>query len=110
MSQVDYVVLARYMQVLPPASVGSTRGEDHQSAPRSAARLSGDSALSRCLSVPNAGLAYHFIVPELDAGNQIIEQTSFSVPPGTSLESIRLGQEDERGVLWKEFGGLQRKK
>jgi formyltetrahydrofolate deformylase len=41
------------------------------------------------------GATCHFIVPELDAGNQIICQTSFSVRPGVSLAEItRLGQED----------------
>ena len=41
------------------------------------------------------GATCHFIVPELDAGNQIICQTSFSVRPGAALDEIeRLGQED----------------
>ena len=41
------------------------------------------------------GATCHFIVPELDAGNQIIEQKTFTVPPGTSLEEIkRVGNED----------------
>jgi formyltetrahydrofolate deformylase len=41
------------------------------------------------------GATCHFIVPELDAGNQIIHQTTFTVPPGMRLdEIIRLGQVD----------------
>ena len=41
------------------------------------------------------GATCHFIVPELDAGNQIINQSTFTVPPGMKLdEIIRLGQED----------------
>jgi formyltetrahydrofolate deformylase len=41
------------------------------------------------------GATSHFIVPELDAGNQIICQTTFSVRPGTPLnEILRRGQED----------------
>jgi formyltetrahydrofolate deformylase len=41
------------------------------------------------------GATCHFIVPELDAGNQIIYQSTFTVPPGTKLDEItRLGQED----------------
>jgi formyltetrahydrofolate deformylase len=41
------------------------------------------------------GCTCHFIVPELDAGNQIIQQSTFTVPPGTRLEEIiRIGQED----------------
>ena len=41
------------------------------------------------------GATCHFIVPELDAGNQIINQSTFSVPPGTSIDEIvRRGQEE----------------
>ena len=41
------------------------------------------------------GATCHFIVPELDAGNQIINQTTYTVPPGAKLdEVIRLGQEE----------------
>ncbi|MEC7109575.1 MAG: formyltransferase family protein [Planctomycetota bacterium] len=96
--QVDYVVLARYMQVLPPASCWKYAGGriinlHHGLLPGfPGIRPYHDAYQSRMLVY---GATCHFIVPELDAGNQIIEQTSFSVPPGTSLEStIRLGQED----------------
>ncbi len=34
------------------------------------------------------GATCHFIVPELDAGNQTINQSTFSVDPGTRLEEI----------------------
>jgi formyltetrahydrofolate deformylase len=41
------------------------------------------------------GATCHFIVPELDAGNQIIHQQTMSVPPGSKLEEIiRRGCED----------------
>jgi len=41
------------------------------------------------------GATCHFIVPELDAGNQIIQQSTFTVPPGTPLAEItRIGQQD----------------
>jgi formyltetrahydrofolate deformylase len=41
------------------------------------------------------GATCHFIVPELDAGNQIIYQSTYTVPPGMKLEDIiRLGQLD----------------
>ena len=41
------------------------------------------------------GATCHFIVPELDAGNQIIYQSTFTVPPGMSRdEIIRRGQAD----------------
>ncbi len=40
------------------------------------------------------GATCHFIVPELDAGNQIINQTTFTVAPGTSRdEIIRRGEQ-----------------
>ena len=40
------------------------------------------------------GATCHFIVPELDAGNQTINQSTFYVAPGTKLEEIiRIGQE-----------------
>ncbi|MCA9060313.1 MAG: formyltetrahydrofolate deformylase, partial [Planctomycetaceae bacterium] len=35
------------------------------------------------------GATVHFIVPELDAGNQIIYQSSFNVLPGTPLSDIK---------------------
>ena len=51
-----------------------------------------DAYASRMLTY---GATCHFIVPELDAGNQIIHQSTFTVPPGTKLdEIIRSGQED----------------
>jgi hypothetical protein len=39
------------------------------------------------------GATAHFIVPELDAGGQIIQQVTFTVAPGTPLEEVvRTGQ------------------
>ena len=41
------------------------------------------------------GATVHFIVPELDAGNQIIHQSTFTVVPGTRIEEIkRQGETD----------------
>jgi hypothetical protein len=41
------------------------------------------------------GATVHFIVPELDAGDQIIHQDTFTVPPGTPLtDIIRRGERD----------------
>jgi formyltetrahydrofolate deformylase len=34
------------------------------------------------------GATCHFIIPELDAGNQTINQRTFAVAPGTSLEKV----------------------
>ncbi|MEZ6045112.1 MAG: hypothetical protein R3C11_05935 [Planctomycetaceae bacterium] len=50
----------------------------------------------------------HFIIPELDAGNQIINQGTFSVPPGTPIEEIkRQGETDnEPSCLVEGFAVL----
>jgi formyltetrahydrofolate deformylase len=41
------------------------------------------------------GATCHFIVPELDAGNQTIYQSTFNVAPGTGIDEIvRIGQQD----------------
>jgi formyltetrahydrofolate deformylase len=34
------------------------------------------------------GATCHFIIPELDAGNQTINQRTFSVDPGTPLDQV----------------------
>ena len=53
------------------------------------------------------GATCHFIVPELDAGNQIIQQSTFTVPPGTPLEEIiQRGESDNEPVCLAE--GLRR--
>jgi formyltetrahydrofolate deformylase len=41
------------------------------------------------------GATCHFIIPELDAGNQTINQRTFSVAPGTPLESVIATGESE---------------
>lgn len=96
--QVDYVILARYMRVLPPASCWSYAGGriinlHHGLLPSfPGMRPYHEAYASRMLTY---GATCHFIVPELDAGNQIINQATFTVPPGTPLEDIvRRGQED----------------
>ncbi|MFT7640110.1 MAG: formyltetrahydrofolate deformylase [Pirellulaceae bacterium] len=96
--KVDYVVLARYMRVLPAASCWKYAGGriinlHHGLLPSFPGfRPYHDAYASRMLTF---GATCHFIVPELDAGNQTIEQTTFSVPPGTKIEDvIRIGQED----------------
>jgi formyltetrahydrofolate deformylase len=95
---VDYVILARYMRILPPASCWKFAGGriinlHHGLLPSfPGSRPYHDAYGSRMLTY---GATCHFIVPELDAGNQIINQTTFTVPPGMKLdEIIRLGQED----------------
>jgi formyltetrahydrofolate deformylase len=95
---IDYVVLARYMRVLPPASCWKYAGGriinlHHGLLPSfPGPRPYHDAYASRMLTY---GATCHFIVPELDAGNQIIYQSTYTVPPGMKLdEIIRLGQED----------------
>ncbi|MBA4015907.1 MAG: formyltetrahydrofolate deformylase [Pirellula sp.] len=95
---IDYIILARYMRILPAASCWKYAGGriinlHHGLLPSfKGLRPYHDAYASRMLTY---GATCHFIVPELDAGNQIIQQATFTVPPGTPLtEIIRLGQED----------------
>jgi formyltetrahydrofolate deformylase len=95
---VDYIVLARYMRVLPPSSCWKYAGGriinlHHGLLPSfPGIRPYDDAYRARMLTF---GATCHFIVPELDAGNQIIYQSTFTVPPGMRLADItRLGQED----------------
>lgn len=95
---VDYVVLARYMRVLPPAVCWRFAGGRiinlHHGLlpPFPGFRPYEDAYCHRMLTY---GATVHFIVPELDAGNQIIHQSTFTVPPGTTLEAIkRQGETD----------------
>lgn len=96
--QVDYVVLARYMRVLPPATCWEYAGGriinlHHGLLPSfPGLRPYHDAYAGRMLTY---GATCHFIVPELDAGNQIIYQSTYTVPPGMKLDDIvRTGQED----------------
>ena len=95
---IDYVVLARYMRVLPPDTCWKFAGGriinlHHGLLPSFPGfRPYHDAFAARMLTY---GATCHFIVPELDAGNQTIEQSTFSVPPGTRIEEIvRRGQEE----------------
>ncbi|MEX2169625.1 MAG: formyltransferase family protein [Pirellulales bacterium] len=96
--QIDYIVLARYMRVLPAASCWKYAGGriinlHHGLLPSfPGIQPYHEAYASRMLSY---GATCHFIVPELDAGNQIIYQSTFTVPPGLPRdEIIRRGQED----------------
>ncbi len=88
---VDYVVLARYMRILPASVVWKFAGGriinlHHGLLPAfPGLRPYHDAYACRMLTY---GATIHFIVPELDAGNQIIHQSAFSVPPGTSIDEI----------------------
>jgi len=97
-NQVDYVVLARYMRILPAASCWQYAGGriinlHHGLLPSfPGMRPYHEAHASRMLTY---GATCHFIVPELDAGNQIIYQSTFTVPPSFKLDDIvRRGQED----------------
>lgn len=96
--EVDYVILARYMRILPAETCWQYAGGriinlHHGLLPSfPGLRPYHDAYAARMLTF---GATCHFIVPELDAGNQTIHQSTFSVSPGARLEEvIRLGQED----------------
>jgi formyltetrahydrofolate deformylase len=96
--EVDYVILARYMRILPPDTCWKFAGGriinlHHGLLPGFPGfKPYHDAFAGRMLTF---GATCHFIVPELDAGNQTINQTTFSVSPGTRLdEIIRVGQEE----------------
>lgn len=88
---VDYIVLARYMRVLPPSSCWKYAGGriinlHHGLLPAfPGMRPYHDAFAVRMLTY---GATCHFIVPELDAGNQIIYQSTFTVPPGMPRDEI----------------------
>jgi formyltetrahydrofolate deformylase len=95
---VDYIVLARYMRILPPQVCWEFAGGRiinlHHGLlpPFPGFRPYHDAFTHRMLTY---GATVHFIVPELDAGNQIIHQSTFTVMPGTPLEEIiRTGESD----------------
>lgn len=96
--EIDYVILARYMRVLPADICWKFAGGriinlHHGLLPSFPGfRPYEDAHQYHMLCY---GATVHFIVPELDAGNQTIHQGAFSVRPGTSLEEIkRQGESD----------------
>jgi formyltetrahydrofolate deformylase len=108
--EVDYVVLARYMRLIP-ASVcwkfagGRIVNLHHGLLPAfPGGQPYRDAYGHRMLTY---GATVHFIVPELDAGDQIIHQDTFTVAPGTTLEQItHIGQTDHEPACLVE--GLRR--
>ncbi|GAA4430456.1 formyltetrahydrofolate deformylase [Bremerella cremea] len=108
--EIDYVLLARYMRVLPATSCWKYAGGriinlHHGLLPSfPGIRPYHDANQARMLTY---GATCHFIVPELDAGNQIIHQETFSVEPGTKIDEIvRIGQEENEPKCLVE--GLRR--
>jgi formyltetrahydrofolate deformylase len=96
--QIDYVILARYMRVLPAELCWKFAGGriinlHHGLLPPFPGFRPYEDAFQHHMLC--FGATVHFIVPELDAGNQIIYQAAFSVPPGTSLQDVkRVGETD----------------
>jgi formyltetrahydrofolate deformylase len=94
--EVDYVVLARYMRLIPPSVCWKFAGGriinlHHGLLPAfPGADPYRDAFAQHMLTF---GATVHFIVPELDEGGQIIHQETFTVAPGTTREEVvRVGQ------------------
>lgn len=89
--EIDYLILARYMRVLPAEVCWQFAGGriinlHHGLLPGFPGfRPYHDANNARMLTF---GATCHFIIPELDAGNQTINQRTFSVAPGTPIEEI----------------------
>ncbi len=107
---VDYVVLARYMRLIPPSLCWKYAGGriinlHHGLLPAFPGPQPYQDAYSRRMLT--YGATVHFIVPELDAGGQIIHQDTFTVAPGTQLtEIVRVGTTDHEPCCLVE--GLRR--
>jgi formyltetrahydrofolate deformylase len=108
--EVDYIVLARYMRLIPPSICWKFAGGriinlHHGLLPAfPGAQPYRDAYGHRMLTY---GATIHFIVPELDAGDQIIHQDTFTVAPGTPLDQIvRIGESDHEPTCLVE--GLRR--
>jgi formyltetrahydrofolate deformylase len=107
---VDYIVLARYMRLIPPDICRQFAGGrivnlHHGLLPAfPGAQPYHDAYRHRMLTY---GATVHFIVPDLDAGDQIIHQGTFSVEPGTPLERVLdIGQGEHEPACLVE--GLRR--
>ncbi len=103
---VDYVVLARYMRILPPSTCWQFAGGriinlHHGLLPGFPGfRPYHDAHNARMLTF---GATCHFIIPELDAGNQTINQRTFCVAPGTKIEEvIRVGENENEPACLTE--------
>jgi len=95
---VDYVILARYMRILSASTCWQFAGGriinlHHGLLPGFPGfRPYHDAYNARMLAF---GATCHFIIPELDAGNQTINQRTFTVDPGTPLETVIAKGESE---------------
>ena len=108
--EADFVVLARYMRLIPPSICWKFAGGriinlHHGLLPAFPGAQPYRDAYSRRMLT--YGATVHFIVPELDAGDQIIHQDTFTVAPGSPLELItRIGMTDHEPTCLVE--GLRR--
>jgi formyltetrahydrofolate deformylase len=107
---VDYIVLARYMRLIPASTCWKFAGGriinlHHGLLPAfPGAQPYRDAFGHRMLTY---GATVHFIVPELDAGDQIIHQDTFTVAHGTPFDEIvRIGETDHEPACLVE--GLRR--
>lgn len=104
--EVDYIVLARYMRILVPGicwrfAGGRIINLHHGLLPSFPGCRPYEDAYER--NMLTYGATVHFVVPELDAGNQIIHQSTFPVFPGTALEEIkRKGESDHEPMCLVE--------
>ncbi len=101
---VDYVILARYMRILPAQTCWQFAGGrivnlHHGLLPGFPGfRPYHDAFNARMLTF---GATCHFIIPELDAGNQTINQRTFAVAPGhVDREGDRRGRNRERAGVF----------
>ena len=107
---VDYIILARYMRVLPAGTCWRFAGGriinlHHGLLPSFPGFRPYEDAFEH--NMLTYGATVHFIVPELDAGNQIIHQSTFTVFPGTPIDEIkRQGESDHEPTCLVE--GLRR--
>lgn len=99
--QADTIVLARYMQILPPELCDQYRGQiiniHHSFLPSFAGSKPYEKAYQK--GVKLIGATCHYVTSELDEG-PIIEQDVIRVDHGHSVEDmIRLGKDVEKTVL-----------
>ena len=108
--EADYIVLARYMRLVQPSTCWKFAGGriinlHHGLLPAfPGAQPYRDAYGHRMLTY---GATVHFIVPELDAGDQIIHQDTFTVAHGTPFnEIVHIGETDHEPACLVE--GLRR--
>jgi formyltetrahydrofolate deformylase len=101
LERADAIVLARYMQVLPPAFCAARPGRilniHHSFLPSFAGAKPYHQAFER--GVKLIGATCHYVTAELDEG-PIIEQDTRRIDHGDSIEELqRVGRDVERTVL-----------